>query len=126
MRDPTVLSPTRPYLLWVLDGVLANYAGVSPEEPIGEPRYYAWNLLHEAQQKGYDSIILTWREVGIVVAWMERAKLDPLLQGFGLQITNSMPVGLPRLWITADPNDNTSQAEHLERLIRTLPDRREK
>lgn len=94
-RTPEILVP---YLLWTLDGALANYAGVSPDEPIGEPHQRSWELLAGALDRGYDVVVLTWRDPGLVHAWMEKARLNRLALNF--RIENTMPHGRPVLWVT--------------------------
>ena len=95
---PTIHTP---YALIVLDGPLALYAGVSPTEPIGEPVRSTWELALQALEKGYAVRVLTWRDPGLVWAWMDKAKLLETFSRHRLfDVTNTMPEGCPIVWVT--------------------------
>jgi len=99
MKTPTGFS-IGPYVLVSLDVVLATYAGVSPHEPIGEPVYPHWQLVERVLRSGRRVNVLTWRVPGLVIAWMERAKLTHIAMHQGFDVVNAMPDGLPEAWIS--------------------------
>jgi hypothetical protein len=102
--------PMVPYVLWILDGGLANYAGVSPHEPIGEPDITSWGLFETVLGKGYDVVILTWRDPGLVYAWIERAKLQDLVMRPEVYVQSNMPAGLPVAWVTGRTHEEFGRA----------------
>lgn len=92
------MTPRFPYVMMALDDVLALYAGVSPEEPIGEPVWFGWLAVRTALDRGYEVAVLTWRDPALVHAWMDRAKLTDLYQHDGFMVTRDHPIGRPALW----------------------------
>ena len=89
--------PRLPYVLFLLDGPLALYAGVSPHEPIGEPVRRSWDVLFDVLEKGYEVRVMTWRDPGLVWAWLARAQLMQRLQDLAtFDVVNDMPQAVPR------------------------------
>jgi hypothetical protein len=109
IRRPEILQP---YVLWALDGALARYAGVSPDEAIGEPSQQNVDILFGVLAKGYRVVLITWREPGIVWTWLDKAKLQSLgSRDFAIQ--NDMPWGRPVVWVTGQDENEYSRAAAL-------------
>lgn len=96
MSPPRSVMMPGPYVLFWLDGPLARYAGVSPNDAIGEPIQANWKWVSELLDDGVGVKVITWREPSLVMAWMDTAKLyTRFVSHRNFEVVNLLPAGMP-------------------------------